>query len=226
MKQTSLLSSVLSQAITKAERKKKTNHHPLSFMRWLVLLQNADACTRGFLVLEVVDELSRGCIKRSDRTLAASSSSPGDADFEFSVANYNMLTADQLFHQGRMLPFKGEHGGRSSGKKVTTLRDELCAADDQEALPSRPPKGCRRWKKILGLKKAHNVPPKKPTSHLERVEERAPYRPDIDIRDESKIWGWREENGQSSYRWYVRDKRDLEEEEEEGEGEQEQQEDD
>ncbi|CAN6480193.1 unnamed protein product [Victoria cruziana] len=177
--------------------------------------------------VEVVDELSRGCIKRADRSLAASSSSPGDADFEFSVSNFNMLTADQLFHQGRMLPFKGDHVGRSSGKKVTTLRDELCAADDHEALPSRPPKGCRRWKKILGLKKAHNVPPKKPTSQLERVEEATPCRPDIDIRDERKIWGWREESGQSSYRWYVRDKRDLEEEEEEdGEVEQQRREDD
>ncbi|KAF3784779.1 hypothetical protein EJ110_NYTH28717 [Nymphaea thermarum] len=152
-----------------------------------------------------------GCITK--RAVGASAS-PEDADFEFSVSNNTMLTADQLFFQGRMLPFKDE-GSKISpssapGKKMSTLKDELCVVDEERSL--RPPKGSRRWKRILGLKRASaTVRPKK-------------NQPDIDVREERKIWGWREDGDQSSYRWYIQEKKGIEEEEgreEEGEPQQE-----
>ncbi|CAN6466685.1 unnamed protein product [Victoria cruziana] len=151
-----------------------------------------------------------GCITK--RAVGASAP-PEDTDFEFSVGNNTMLTADQLFFQGRLLPFKDEGRRISSSssaphagsKKTSTLKDELCVADEDPS--PRPPKGCKRWKQILGLKRASataTVAPKK-------------NQPDIDIREERKIWGWREESDRSSYRWYIQEKKDIEEEEEEDE---------
>ncbi|KAA8547207.1 hypothetical protein F0562_003637 [Nyssa sinensis] len=73
------------------------------------------------------------------------------SDFEFSVTNYSMMTADELFFKGRLLPFKD-----SCTSQKTTLRDELLVDDDDDDVSMRPPKGSTRWKELLGLKKAHN----------------------------------------------------------------------
>ncbi|KAI3785060.1 hypothetical protein L1987_44171 [Smallanthus sonchifolius] len=79
------------------------------------------------------------------------------SDFEFSVSNNSMMTADELFFKGRLLPFKDAAAGSVVGQK-TTLRDELLAGEeDYEAGVSfRPPKASStRWKGFLGLRKSH-----------------------------------------------------------------------
>ncbi|XP_071709965.1 uncharacterized protein [Rutidosis leptorrhynchoides] len=90
---------------------------------------------------------------------------PVSSDFEFSVSGNNMMTADELFFKGRLLPFKDAGGpGPVIGQK-TTLRDELLAGDDDDngggvgggGVSSRPPKASSstRWKGFLGLRKSH-----------------------------------------------------------------------
>ncbi|KAK7251057.1 hypothetical protein RIF29_33930 [Crotalaria pallida] len=84
---------------------------------------------------------------------------PVSSDFEFSVTNYSMMSADELFSKGRLLPFKDN----CNKKATTTLREELLVGDEdddgefQEFSP-RPPKGSSsstRWKGFLGLRKSH-----------------------------------------------------------------------
>ncbi|KAL5123572.1 hypothetical protein HKD37_02G004142 [Glycine soja] len=74
---------------------------------------------------------------------------PVSSDFEFSVKNNSMISADEVFFQGMLLPLKSD----CSNKKVT-LRDELLVNDDhyEEELP-RLPKSSSRWKERLGLRK-------------------------------------------------------------------------
>lgn len=90
----------------------------------------------------------------------SSSSSRTDfvsSDFEFSVSNYSMMSADELFFKGRLLPFKA-----NSNQTQRTIRDELLAGDDDDdnnnGVSLRPPKsssGSNRWKGFLGLKRNH-----------------------------------------------------------------------
>ncbi|PSS21292.1 UBA-like domain-containing protein [Actinidia chinensis var. chinensis] len=87
--------------------------------------------------------------------LNPTSESPPSSDFEFSVSNYNMMSADELFFKGKLLPFKECCG--SPSQRPNTLREELLLDDDNDngGFSMRPPKGSTRWKEILGLKKAH-----------------------------------------------------------------------
>lgn len=78
---------------------------------------------------------------------------PVSSDFEFNVSNYSMMSADELFFKGRLLPFKESCSNAHSQK--TTLRDELLNGDEDDAFSLRPPKSCTRWKGFLGLKKSH-----------------------------------------------------------------------
>lgn len=78
---------------------------------------------------------------------------PVSSDFEFSVTNYSMMSADELFSQGKLLPLKESCSGGQLQK--TTLRDELLVEDDDDGFSLRPPKSSTRWKGFLGLKKAH-----------------------------------------------------------------------
>ncbi|GMP48405.1 hypothetical protein CsSME_00015768 [Camellia sinensis var. sinensis] len=90
--------------------------------------------------------------ERSYREPPASSS-----DFEFSVSNYGMISAEELIVKGKLVPVK-EHCS-----KMTTLRDELLVDDDDDdeyALPRLPKGGSYHWKQRLGLKRAHVVPKK------------------------------------------------------------------
>ncbi|XP_015065174.1 uncharacterized protein LOC107010405 [Solanum pennellii] len=80
--------------------------------------------------------------------------SPVSSDFEFSVTNYTMLTADQLFSKGRLLPFKHTH-------KTTTIRDELQNDDD---FTLTIPKSSTTWKGLLGIKKSKKKHEKTPHS--------------------------------------------------------------
>jgi len=72
---------------------------------------------------------------------------PVSSDFEFSVKNNSMISADEVFFQGMLLPLKSD-----CSKKVT-LRDELLANDDYEEELPRLPKSSSRWKERLGLRR-------------------------------------------------------------------------
>ncbi|KAL1196559.1 hypothetical protein V5N11_023247 [Cardamine amara subsp. amara] len=95
----------------------------------------------------------------------------GSSDnFEFSVSNYTMMPADELFSKGKLLPFK------ETNQVQRTLREELLVEEEEEEeeeeegprdatniFSLKPPifssssssssKG--RWKGLLGLKRAH-----------------------------------------------------------------------
>ncbi|KAJ4878691.1 Uncharacterized protein Rs2_43709 [Raphanus sativus] len=87
------------------------------------------------------------------------SSSAAD-NFEFSVSDYTMMPADELFSKGKLLPFK------ETNQVQRTLREELLVEDEEESsrdatniFSVKPPifssssKG--RWKGLLGLKRTH-----------------------------------------------------------------------
>ncbi|KAG9159343.1 hypothetical protein Leryth_017970 [Lithospermum erythrorhizon] len=80
---------------------------------------------------------------------------PVSSDFEFSVSNYSMMSADELFSQGKLLPFK-ETNQMQKGT-TTTLRDELLAGENDEDgdFSMKPPKISTRWRGLLGLKKSN-----------------------------------------------------------------------
>lgn len=90
---------------------------------------------------------------------------PVSSDFEFSVTNYSMMSADELFCKGKLLPFKHNCNG---GQMQRTLRDELLVGDEDDdggggsgggGVGGRPPKGSSssstRWKGLLGLRRSH-----------------------------------------------------------------------
>ncbi|XP_068637304.1 uncharacterized protein [Aristolochia californica] len=98
---------------------------------------------------------------------------PDASNFEFSVSNYSMIAADEIFFKGRILPLK-----KNCTKKLQkmTLRDELCNDDDggDDGISPRPPKGPTRWKELLGLRKTHAVGKKheKIDGSVERIDGR------------------------------------------------------
>lgn len=92
----------------------------------------------------------------SNTRAAAYRDAPVSSDFEFSKSNYSMISADELFFKGRLLPLK-EGCSSSSSQKTTTLRDELQNEDEEngESFSLRPPKNPTRWRGFLGLRKSH-----------------------------------------------------------------------
>ncbi|PKI50135.1 uncharacterized protein LOC116198776 [Punica granatum] len=108
--------------------------------------------------VESAQQAAKPCpeLTRMKDTISSSSS-----DFEFSVRSHSMMSADELFFKGRLLPFKDAccHAKKGAAT-ITTLREELLAGeddDDEDDLALRPPKGstATRWKGLLGLRKAH-----------------------------------------------------------------------
>ncbi|KAJ1381251.1 hypothetical protein SESBI_45340 [Sesbania bispinosa] len=84
------------------------------------------------------------------------SDTPVSSDFEFSVSNYSMMSADELFFKGRLLPYKDNCNNNQMQRATTTLKEELLMNDDDNEYQDfslRPPKG--RWKGLLGLRKSH-----------------------------------------------------------------------
>ncbi|RWW01770.1 hypothetical protein BHE74_00032414 [Ensete ventricosum] len=82
---------------------------------------------------------------------------PPDPNFEFLVGSHPMITADQIFFKGRLLPLKDNHPSGSSRGMITTLRDELRGNEEACGQPrERPPKSPIKWKELLGLKKSRN----------------------------------------------------------------------
>ncbi|KAL8541377.1 hypothetical protein ACS0TY_002581 [Phlomoides rotata] len=77
---------------------------------------------------------------------------PVSSDFAFSAPNYSMISADELFCKGKIVPL------RENCTKINTLRDELLCGDDD--LSPRLAKGTSSWKQRLGLRRSHVVPKK------------------------------------------------------------------
>ncbi|KAK7307620.1 hypothetical protein VNO77_40850 [Canavalia gladiata] len=133
-----------------SEHKGHHNHHPhhcapmsprISFSNDFVDVQQA-----------MKHQEQRG--SRSDPALSS--------DFEFSVSNYSMMSADELFFKGRLLPYKDNCNNNNNNNQMqratTTLKEELLINDDHEYedFSLRPPKGSStRWKGLLGLRKSH-----------------------------------------------------------------------
>ncbi|EEF38760.1 uncharacterized protein LOC8262879 isoform X1 [Ricinus communis] len=97
-------------------------------------------------------------IIKQERSSSSRSEAPVSTDFEFSVTNYSMMSADELFFKGRLLPFKDNGNNNKSNQMQRTIRDELLVDDDDgyHGVSHRPPKGSStRWKGLLGLKRSH-----------------------------------------------------------------------
>ncbi|KAE8670000.1 DNA repair and recombination protein RAD54-like isoform 1 [Hibiscus syriacus] len=93
---------------------------------------------------------------------------PVSLDFEFSVNNYSMIPADEIFFKGMLVPLKGTDHGRK-----LTLRDTLLVEDDVDGSFPSLQKGPGRWKERLGLKRTNVVSKKKDRNEhvLEKVVE-------------------------------------------------------
>ncbi|MED6197312.1 hypothetical protein PIB30_055508 [Stylosanthes scabra] len=96
--------------------------------------------------------------QQQERATSSRSEAPS-SDFEFSVTNYSMMSADELFFKGRLLPYKDN---KQPQRAPTTLREELLLHDDDDSSSSfslRPPKSSSssstRWKGFLGLRKTN-----------------------------------------------------------------------
>lgn len=66
---------------------------------------------------------------------------PVSSDFAFSAPNFPMISADEIFSKGKILPTR---------EGCTTLREELLAGDDEGFSLA---KGGSRWRERLGLKR-------------------------------------------------------------------------
>ncbi|KAF9684299.1 hypothetical protein SADUNF_Sadunf04G0103500 [Salix dunnii] len=100
---------------------------------------------------------------------------PVSTDFEFSVKDYSMIPADEIFFKGTMLPLKDNCSNNNQQRKMT-LRDELLVDDEvkDDAFPT--PKSSGWWKEKLRLKKGHFTPKKSDRNSgvLSRVVEERP----------------------------------------------------
>ncbi|XP_030538851.1 uncharacterized protein LOC115746986 [Rhodamnia argentea] len=106
---------------------------------------------------------------RSPRAEAAAAAASADFEF-FSLSSaaavapttgFSMMSADELFFKGRLLPLKDAKFPKTA---VTTLRDELLMNEDEDddSVFVKPPKGSStRWKGFLGLKKTSHTPSKR-----------------------------------------------------------------
>ncbi|XP_020582900.1 uncharacterized protein LOC110026346 [Phalaenopsis equestris] len=74
-----------------------------------------------------------------------------DPTFEFAVGVRPMISADELFFKGRMVPLS-----TGPSAMVTTLRDELGALQNGGE-GGQQPRGFVRWKEFLGLKRASSA---------------------------------------------------------------------
>ncbi|GAB4846993.1 hypothetical protein Ancab_026005 [Ancistrocladus abbreviatus] len=105
---------------------------------------------------DFVDPHSQGNFIKQER---GNREAPVSTDFEFSVTNYSMMSADELFFKGRLLPLKDSCvNNNNQMQRTTTLRDELLHdedEDDDNGFSLKPPKGTTKWKGFLGLRKSH-----------------------------------------------------------------------
>lgn len=152
-----------------SEQKGNQHHHHLAPMNPRISFSN-----------DFVD--SQQAMKQ-DRSSRSSDTVPVvSSDFEFSVTNYSMMSADELFSKGRLLPYNNNNSNNNNQMRratTTTLREELLVDDDDDEYKGfslRPPhnKGSSstRWKGLLGLRKSHIGSKNKPEKSDRGVEAR------------------------------------------------------
>ncbi|XP_047164964.1 uncharacterized protein LOC124834341 isoform X1 [Vigna umbellata] len=104
-------------------------------------------------------------MKQQEQRGSRSDAPAVSSDFEFSVTNYSMMSADELFFKGRLLSYKDNCNNHMMQQRATTtLKEELLINDDEydQGFSLRPPKASStRWKGLLGLRKTH-IGSKKP----------------------------------------------------------------
>ncbi|CAH8318845.1 unnamed protein product [Eruca vesicaria subsp. sativa] len=99
-------------------------------------------------------------VKSNNVNTTRTSFSKTSDDFEFSVTDYAMIPADEIFLKGKVLPFK------ETGHVHRTLRQELLVDEESPVdgnifslrplfLPSSSFSTKGTWKERLGLKRAH-----------------------------------------------------------------------
>lgn len=87
---------------------------------------------------------------------------PVSSDFEFSVKNYAMIPADEIFCDGMLLPLKNDNCSCSNRVRKMTLHEELLVDDDGDGdefdgRSTRMPKSSGWWRKRFGMKKNQNL---------------------------------------------------------------------
>ncbi|CAI0447151.1 unnamed protein product [Linum tenue] len=83
---------------------------------------------------------------------------PVSSDFEFSVKDFALIPADEIFFKGVIVPLKEED--HQQGRRMMTLREELMVDVDHHhgQLPRVPKVSSGWWKEKLGLKRGgHNT---------------------------------------------------------------------
>lgn len=118
-------------------------------------------CINGAARISFSNEFVEIRSEKSNNINTRSSVSKSSTDFEFSVTDYSMIPADEIFLKGKILPLKQtRHVHR-------TLREELLVEEEGSVVDGnifsfRPlsfssssfsTKGT--WKELLGLKRAH-----------------------------------------------------------------------
>ncbi|CAA7019413.1 unnamed protein product [Microthlaspi erraticum] len=109
--------------------------------------------------VEIRSEKNNGKSKNVNVNTRSSLSKPS-ADFEFSVTDYAMIPADEIFLKGKILPFK------ETSHVHRTLREELLVEEEGPVdgnifslrplfLPSSSFSTKGTWKELLGIKRAH-----------------------------------------------------------------------
>lgn len=109
---------------------------------------------------EFVEIRSEKNSTKSNNVNTRSSFSKIPDDFEFSVTDYSMIPADEIFLKGKILPFKETSHVRR------TLREELLVDEEgpvygnifsirPQFLPSSSISSQGTWKELFGLKRAH-----------------------------------------------------------------------
>ncbi|KAL6551716.1 hypothetical protein OROGR_007870 [Orobanche gracilis] len=89
---------------------------------------------------------------------AAYREAPVSSDFQFPVRKHSMMSADELFSKGRLLPSKESCCSSNSQKTMaapaTTLRDELQNENEGSFSIMRPPsnKNPTSWRGLLGIR--------------------------------------------------------------------------
>ncbi|KAL6553145.1 hypothetical protein OROGR_006987 [Orobanche gracilis] len=82
---------------------------------------------------------------------AAYREAPVSSDFQFPVRKHSMMSADELFSKGRLLPSKESCCSSNSQKTTTTLRDELQNENEGSFSIKRPPSN-KSWRGLLGIR--------------------------------------------------------------------------
>lgn len=110
---------------------------------------------------EFVEIRSEKSNAKSNNINSRSSFSMPSADFAFSVTDYSMIPADEIFLKGKILPFKEtSHVHRTLGEELLT--EEEGSMVDGNTFSLRPillssssfsTKGT--WRELLGLKRTH-----------------------------------------------------------------------